>query len=624
MEADPRTDPLIGRRLDGRYEIEGFIARGGMSTVYRATDTRLHRTVAVKVMHASLADDDEFVARFHREARSAASVDHPNAVTVMDQGDDDGVVFLVMEYVPGRTLRNLLTERTRLTPAEAIKIIEPVLDALGAAHNAGLVHRDIKPENVIIGDDGRVKVTDFGLARAVESTALTTDSSMLLGTVAYLAPEQVSRGVADARSDVYAAGVLLFELLTGAAPHVASTPLAVAYKHVNDDVPPPSSVVPGLPPVLDDVVLAATARDPDLRPADANELLALVRRARPAVLMSSGTGGTSVIDLRDAPTTVTRLPKGARPPVVAGPATKSAWGRFYDRRRRSLLTWIAVLVALLLVAGVGWWFGSGRYATTPHLVGLSPTAAQAEAAKHGLKTVVAPDQVYSEDVPAGQVADTKPKPGSHISRHGTITLIISKGQLRYTVPAVAGKTVEDARNALLASNLKLGATSSTYDDTVPKGRVVRTDPPVGSRQKPGTTVNLVVSNGPQPVDVPNVVGKKTGDAVKILTGAGFTVTQVHAFSDTVDAGKVISQDPPSGQAPKGSAVTITVSDGPQTVQVPDVLGMTRADATAALAASHLKAEVVEINGAQDDIVISQSPRSGRKVPSGSSVTIYVR
>ncbi len=269
MTADRVSDPLIGRLLDGRYLVGPRVARGGMATVYEATDTRLDRTVAVKVMHAGLGDDDEFARRFRREAQAAARLAHHNVVAVFDQGDDDGTLFLVMEYVPGITLRDLIRSEAPMSPVRALTVIEPVLSALGAAHRAGMIHRDVKPENVLLADDGRVKVADFGLARAVNSETQHTSTGVLIGTVSYLSPELVVDGRADARADVYAAGVLIYEMLTGQKPHQADSPIQVAYKHVHEDIPPPSRLMPSLPPYVDALVARATARDTSLRPADA-------------------------------------------------------------------------------------------------------------------------------------------------------------------------------------------------------------------------------------------------------------------------------------------------------------------------------------------------------------------
>ena len=269
------SDPLIGRMLDGRYRISGRIARGGMATVYEAIDQRLDRVVAVKVMHPGLGDDDEFSARFVSEARSAARLSHPNVVAVYDQGNDDGTVFLAMELVQGHTLRDTIGKEAPMSPARALALLEPVVSALAAAHRADLVHRDVKPENVLIADDGRVKVADFGLAKAVSGQTKHTATGVLIGTVSYIAPELVVEGRSDARADVYAVGVILFELLTGAKPHQGETPIQVAYKHVHEDVPAPSSKVDGIPDYVDALVARATARDREQRPADAGVLLQL-------------------------------------------------------------------------------------------------------------------------------------------------------------------------------------------------------------------------------------------------------------------------------------------------------------------------------------------------------------
>ncbi|MFI2707587.1 protein kinase, partial [Nocardioides sp. CER28] len=284
-------DPLIGRTLDGRYRLTSRIARGGMAGVYEATDLRLDRTVAVKVMHSGIgggsssghSDDGAYAARFVREARAAARLSHPHVVSVYDQGEDTGSPYLVMELVPGHTLRDTITTQSPMAPRRALALMEPVLSALAAAHRAGLVHRDVKPENVLISDDGTVKVADFGLARAVTADTQHTSTGVLIGTVSYIAPEIVTEGRADARADVYSAGVVLYELLTGRKPHEGETPIQVAYKHVHEDVPPPSRLVPSLPPYVDALVARATARDAGLRPADAGVMLRQVQRVASAL-----------------------------------------------------------------------------------------------------------------------------------------------------------------------------------------------------------------------------------------------------------------------------------------------------------------------------------------------------
>jgi serine/threonine-protein kinase len=317
----PSCDPLTGRLLDGRYRIAGRIARGGMASVYEATDLRLDRTVAIKVMHAGLGDDDEFAARFVREARSAARLSHPNVVSVYDQGNDDGVVFLAMELVEGHTLRDVIRSESPMSPARALALLEPVVSALAAAHRAGLIHRDVKPENVLIAEDGRIKVADFGLARAVSAdTQHTATGGVLIGTVSYLAPELVVNGRADARADVYAVGVLLYELLTGSKPHEAESPIQVAYKHVHEDVPPPSRLVPGIPAYVDALVARATARDRGQRPADAAVLLHQLHRVAHAL----AEGVRDDPDLTADLTPILLPPDAATSPATARPGDTAA------------------------------------------------------------------------------------------------------------------------------------------------------------------------------------------------------------------------------------------------------------------------------------------------------------
>ena len=402
------TDPVVGLVLEGRYRLEERVARGGMSTVYSATDLRLHKTVAVKVMAEHLAHDPTFVDRFTREARAAAMLSHPNVVGVSDQGSDQGLVFLVMELVRGRTLRDLLTARGRLTVAEAFAVLEPVLSGLTAAHRAGIVHRDIKPENVLIGIDGVVKVADFGLARAVVGTGQTSQTGgVLIGTVAYLSPEQLERGRADARSDIYAAGIVLYEMLTGHPPYGGDTPLAVAYQHVHHDVPAPSTEVPGLPWAVDELVARGTRRDPAGRPIDAGAFLAELSDVRKdlgiepvPVPTGRSTAGPGTLRPTNRPTrprhpsdpgtAVMGPQRSARtstmPGMGAGPTTDVRGRRpgverarpgvpQHIRRRRARLAVALVMLLAITIGAIGWWLGSGRWTDVPDLVGKSREAA---------------------------------------------------------------------------------------------------------------------------------------------------------------------------------------------------------------------------------------------------------
>jgi serine/threonine-protein kinase len=607
------ADPLVGRLLDGRYRLDRAIARGGMATVYRATDTRLDRVVAVKVLRAALADDPEFVERFTREARSAARLSSPDVVAVFDQGRDaaSGLAYLVMEHVPGRTLRDVLHEHGTLSPVRALTILEPVLRALSAAHAAGLVHRDVKPENVLVGDDGRVKVADFGLARAFHTSSVTATTGLLLGTVAYLAPEQVERGAADPRTDVYAAGIVLWELLTGSPPYAADSPLSVAYRHVNEDVPPPSTAVPGVPPSVDDLVLRATRRDPAARPVDAGAFLAEVR----AVLADLPEEHETVVVRQAAPghpTLVVPRPEGA-PPRPQRPVTAR-------RSRRGLVG--VLVVALLALAAVtgGWYLGTGRYQDVPGVVRADQATATARLRDAGFSVRVDRTPRHDEAVPAGQVLDQSPDAGSRARRGATVTIVLSLGADRRAVPDLTGKDVAAATAALEAVGLRAGTVVEEFSN-VPKGGVVRSDPGVGQQLRPDTAVQLVVSKGPELLPVPVVVGKQQDAATQALTDAGFTATVQQVFNDA-PKGTAVAQDPAKGTAPRGSAVVLQVSKGPDLVVVPDVRGQDRDTAQAALKAAGLAVRVFAVP-AGPGRVLSTDPGAGSKVKRGSSVTLYV-
>jgi serine/threonine-protein kinase len=639
------SDPLVGRVLDGRYAIRSRIARGGMASVYLAVDERLDREVAVKVMHANLVSDDDFVRRFIREARSAARLTHPGVVQVFDQGDDDGVVFLAMEHVPGRTLRDLMRERGPLTPREALDLLEPVLDALGAAHRAGIVHRDVKPENVLLADDGRVKVADFGLARAVSTATASSSTGVLLGTVAYLAPEQVERGSANARSDVYASGILLFEMLTGSKPFTGDTALQVAYQHVHDDVPPPSTRASGIAPSIDDLVLTATARSPEDRPADARELLMELRETRRR---------TSDQDLDRRP--IARH-ADVRPAPVADPG--GAWQQPADddatmslaaladadgrhatsrielpreadaapppprrHRRGRVVTFVVLLIAVLLGAA-GWYVGAGpgAYVDVPRVVGQTQQAAVAVLDANNLNHDVR--QVFSETAPAGQVTGTQPGPGDKVRKNGTVVLEVSRGPERHAVPDVVGQSEVDARAAILDAHLAVGAVTREYDEKVPEGDVVSADPEPGKELKRDTEVDLVVSKGRQPIQVTSWVGKPADKATAALKKAGFKVKSSEEFDEKVAKGDVVSQSPESGTAFKNDTITLVVSKGPPLVDVPDVIGKQRQDAVRMLKDAGFDVKVEKLFGGYFGTVRFQDPGGHSKAPKGSTVTISI-
>ncbi|MFM9133860.1 MAG: Stk1 family PASTA domain-containing Ser/Thr kinase [bacterium] len=621
------ADALIGTLVDGRYQVLRRLARGGMATVYEALDTRLDRTVALKVMNPALAEDPEFVSRFRREARAAAQLAHPHVVAVYDQGETDGVPYLAMEYVPGRTLRDVLREHGPLTPEQALTVLDPVLEALAAAHDAGFVHRDVKPENILISDDGRVKVTDFGLARAVTNVTSATQG-MLIGTVAYLSPEHVERGVADGRSDVYGAGICLFEMATGQVPFAAENPLSVAYQHVNSDVPSPSSLRPGTPPDVDALVARATRRDPDLRYPDARSFLADVRRVRrelpPPRPLTTGPTDTLVVPAGLLPA----QPVKAAPPPAAAQARPPAHRAAPRQRGRGRGWAIAIVLLLLVVAGAaaaGWYLaaGPGKTVVVPGILGLDRATAEAELAAADLNLTVSSEE-YSETVKKGLIISSDPEPGSDASAGSAVAVVLSLGPERYDVPALIGLTVDEASAALASANLALGSVSEEYDPVAPLGQVIATDPPVGDSVKSGTPVNLVVSRGPKPVKIPDLAGTPLDDATAQLEDAGLLVTVTEEFSSDYSFGNVISTTPSAGEkVDVGGTVTLVVSKGPPPVPVPDVVGMSRDDAVIVLENAGFVVAVNEPPVTPLNEVVLQDPGGGTELPYGSTVTITV-
>lgn len=636
-------DRLVGQVIDGRYQVHARLARGGMATVYEATDLRLDRVVALKVMHQHLAEDPEFVSRFQREARAAARLSHPCVVGVFDQGRTGNFIYLAMELVPGRTLRDILHEFGPLAPEQALVILEPVLEGLAAAHQAGFVHRDIKPENVLISDDGRVKVADFGLARALSTTRSKATQGMIIGTVAYLSPEQVEKGDADGRSDVYAAGILLYEMVTGDVPHAGESPLAVAYQHVHADVPAPSSVGPGIPAEIDALVVRATRRDPGLRYRSALDYLADVRRVR-AVLPPPRPLGTAPADRETLvvdPATAARLdaksarsaksrPKAPPPPLSpAQPARSPNPGAALPpeppRRRRGPL--VAVMIAVLVVAaGLGGWYlatGLGKTVPTPDVLTMTQAEAEQVLGKAGL-TLEIREEAFSEDVPAGRILGTDPAPGGKVREQGTVGVILSRGPERYPVPDVTGMTPAEATEAITAAQLTPGSSAQVFDDQIVAGEVVGTEPRIGTDLRPGATVGLLISKGPKPVRVPKVQGRKAAAAKRALAGDGLTATVSEKFSESVPDGVVISVRPDAGTVvDSGTQVELVVSKGPPPVSVPDLVDMTRTQAVKELKRLGLEPKVSTRGDTVLGRVYQQDPPPGTQLPRGSRVTITI-
>lgn len=659
----------MGGVLEGRYLLTARIARGGMSTVYRAVDTRLDRQVAVKVMSTGLSNDPAFGDRFTREARTAARLSHVNAVSVFDQGADAGHVFLVMELVEGRTVRDLLRENGPLPPALALSVIEPVLSALASAHRAGLVHRDIKPENVLISNDGVVKVADFGLARAVEFDDVAARTGVMMGTVAYCPPEQISRGPCDQRSDVYSAGVVLFELLTGQAPFAGDSPVAIAYQHVHGRVPAPSSRVVTVPPELDAIVVRSTSSEPARRPADASEFLSELRQIRStlglpvvpiplprrrgplprtsdstarrngksrdmaAALLSTDRVG---VDAGRHDTAVARPPHGSataagnadgawrtiagRPGAPpGGPGTRTKTAR--QRRRRSTIIITLVILLLGLLAGVGaWWMVSGRYSTVPNVSGESRGVAQLALRRAGFGQIGVTSE-YSENVAKDSVIRTVPPSGSELTRNRSVTLVVSSGKERFTIPDVHDQGQQDAQAALAKFPFQISVVEQT-SDSVPNGNVIGTDPSAGSEVKRGQTVRLLVSSGPAIIEVPDITGQSQNDATQTLTNASFKVAVQQEINDNVDPGTVIEQQPAGNDhAAKFSTVTITVAQG-SLLTIPSVGGNVGAAKTE-LQSLGLNVKVHKRFGGFLGRLVDMNPSPGTQVHRGDTVTLDV-
>jgi serine/threonine-protein kinase len=643
-----------------RYRVERLLARGGMADVYLATDERLDRQVALKVIYPHLAENPSFRDRFIQEAKMAAKLSHPNLVNVFDQGTDGNTTFLVMEYVPGITLREALSHNGKLAPNRALTLFSEVLEGLAAAHRGGILHRDLKPENVLLADDGRIKLGDFGLARELDSN---TNTGSLIGTIAYLSPELITRGYADARSDVYAAGILLFELITGEQPFKGNEAAHIAHQHTSAGVPAPSSVDASIPPLVDELVLWATAMAPEHRPANAGELLEVVRRVRAD--LKNGLGATAHLDLSQLPSLNAQATKvfstsdatqiiGGVPAADSSSAATTVLGGFegqateaidpasnattvlgsfsedapmtpleelaWKRSRRGKLLAILIAAAAMLSLGAGWWFGAGPggLSAMPNLAGTSVESAQENLRPYAAKIVI--KQEYSKTVSAGLITHTNPSSGSLFWRGSTITLFESKGPELRAVPSIEGLSVAQATSKLQAAGF-LAGTTTQYFSSGAVGTVFSFLGSDGSPVAVGTKIPMLISLGP----VPDVAGQSQANAISALQGVGLKVSAVTSeYSDAQTVGMVIRADQAENPLPAGGKVVLVVSKGPTTVKMPAVKGETIAATKLALENLGLN---VQVNTDQLQTnwglvkVKSVSVAAGTVVKRGTLVTI---
>lgn len=648
-----QTDPLIGRLIDQRYRVTRRLARGGMATVYVAQDERLERPVALKVMHPHLAESDAFVERFHREARAAARIVHPGVVSVFDQGVVSGQGFLVMELIDGTNLRALLNAQGAFTIPQALRYTTDILEALRAAHRMGVIHRDIKPENILVPTDGPAKVADFGLARAV-SEGSTSATGNMLGTVAYIAPEIALTTEANARSDLYSVGIMLYEMLTGAVPWADESPLQIASHHVSDDVPSPSATLPWIPREIDDLVAALTARNPANRCADASDALDLVARAaasipsdianrRAEVAHEDSQSGSETTALNTevmptqltqampapAVTTATALPTATAVTTVhASTPTETPSAGELPAKMSTRAILLAVIAFLLIVAasfGGSWWwteYGPGSYLTMPTTTGRDLADVQADLGAIGLASSV--EEEFSDDVQSGIVTHSDPDGGSSVHKSTNVQLYVSKGIDMKDVPNVVGKGQDEASRTLADAGLALGAVTDAYSEEVPPGQVISQSVAAGTSLAHDSTVDVVLSKGREPRTVPTLTGKGASAAKSSIEALGLVASPTEAYSDTVPEGQVISQQTREGSTVyRGDSVSYTVSKGPEMVTVPDVVGLQRQEAHDKLEGAGFTVQEDLILGGFFNTVRSSDPVGGSKVKKGSTVTISI-
>ena len=644
--------------LGGRYELQEIIGRGGMAEVWRARDVRLGRDIAVKRLRIDLATDPTFQARFGREAQSAAGLNHPNIVSVYDTGgqvdEATGVVvpYIVMELVGGRTLRDMLRDGRTIEPAEALGYTRGVLDALDYSHKHGIIHRDIKPANVMITPTGQVKVMDFGIARAVEDSAATvTQTHAVVGTAQYLSPEQARGEQVDARSDLYSTGVVLFELLTGRPPFKGDSAVAVAYQHVGQMPPIPSSITADIPDALDRVVMKALAKDRDQRYASADAMLADLMRVSRGLGVSAPetsvwmgqtprqdqTAATIPLSAAASPTSTVIANPPRQGQGAQGPAPTPANGANEEdearaRKRRAMLIGSLIALALLVIGSSVYalanWKSKPATAAVPNVVGYTQAEAKAQVESAGFTWAIATDRVTSDSVAEGSVVSTNPPGGEQAEEGSTITATLSSGPDSVAVPdSLVGMSPDDAKRAVEAVGLKWEVSSDRVaSEEVGEGKVAKVNPSSASKVKAGSTVTGYLSSGSDTVTVPDLSGMKQEQARSALENVGLKLGTV-SFTDDSEQPKdqIVYSDPEAGSsAQKGAKVDVTISSGNNQVTIPTVVGTSAEDAKAALEGAGLKPNMTEVDSDKPKgQVVSIDPAEGQKVNKGTQVNVKV-
>jgi eukaryotic-like serine/threonine-protein kinase len=624
------ADVSTGALIDGRYKVVSRLGAGGMADVFLAEDQQLGRKVALKLLHHRFAEDPGFVERFRREAQAAAGLQHPNVVSVYDRGAYDGTYYIAMEYLPGRSLKQLIRQEAPLDPIRAIDITIQILKAARFAHRRGVIHRDLKPHNVIVDDSDHAKVTDFGIARAGASDM--TETGSIMGTAQYLSPEQAQGHAVSPGSDLYSVGVVLYEMLTGRVPFDAETAVTIAIKHVSEAPPAPRAINPNIPPELEQVVLWAMNKNPTDRPADADQFITALEQVK-AVIVSGASGQHTASMAAVAPMGPDGGVLAAAAPFDTYAPVAGAYVAVPDapppdepaRRRRPRWPWI--VAALLLLAGAG----VAAYLLTRPVKNIVPTVvneqlsiAQTQVQNAGFT----PNLIYRTDPhPSGTVINQQPLGGTKANQGTTVTLTVSQGPGNTTVPSVTFLTKNAAARAITQAQLKVGRTQSESSDTVPAGDATRTDPGSGTSLPVGASVTLFVSSGKPLVTVPDVTGQSESAAKTALKNAGFSVSTSNQTSTTVTPGNVISQSPSGGsRVAPNSSVNLVIAQAPPTANVPNVTGDKANAASSALAAAGFKVtqQTKDVTDkTKDGVVIDQTPSANSTANKNSTVTIVV-